>query len=156
MPDLIIGTNTYVDLIAADAHFDARLHAGAWINATEDTRKKSLLMAALLLDRHITWLGSKAFPEQALEWPRVGISWVPAGSVPPSVKTAQMELALILIERDTTALNALAGMSEVTVDALKIKVNPSDRVKPVPRQVADLVRAYGSPAGGLTSITLTR
>lgn len=156
MPTLTIGTNTYVDLTLADAHFDARLHAGAWLNASDDTKEKALCMAALILDRHIVWMGSKAFADQALEWPRVGLPWVPAGTVPPSVKTAQMELALILIERDTTALNALAGMSEIKVDTLSIKTNPSDRVKPVPRQIADMVRAYGSPAGGLASITLTR
>lgn len=156
MPDLIIGTNTYVTLEAADAHFDARLHAASWVDASDDTKEKALVMAALILDRHIIWLGCKAFQDQPMEWPRVGLSWVTAGTVPPSVKTAQMEFALVLIDRDTMALNALAGMSEVKVDTLFIKVNPGDRVRPIPDHIADMVRAYGQRAGGLNSLTLVR
>ena len=156
MPTITVGQNSYVDLIAADTHFDARLHAASWTNASDDTKEKALLMACLILDRHIVWNGSKAFPDQPLEWPRIGLSWVTAGTVPPSVKTAQMELALVLIDRDTLALNALAGMSEVKVDTLSIKVSPGDRTKPIPDHILDMIRAYGQRAGGLTSLTLTR
>lgn len=156
MPDLIVGTNTYVTLDTADAHFDARLHADSWNAASDDDKTKALLMAAVMLDRFIRWNGSKAFPDQPLEWPRIGISWIPAGSVPLSVRAAQMELALVLLSRDTTALPETAGMKSIQADTLKIEVAPSDRVKTIPDHIMDMVRAYGSRPGGLRSIELAR
>lgn len=156
MPDITAGQNSYVDLATADAHFDSRLHADAWTAATDDTKEKALLMAAILLDGHIRWNGAKAFPDQPLEWPRVGLSWIPAGTVPKSVQLAQMELALLLITKDTTALPDTAGFKSMTVDSLKMEIAPSDRVKAIPDAVFALVQGYGSRAGGLSSITLTR
>lgn len=156
MPDLIIGQNTYVTLDTADAHFDARLHADSWTAASDDDKTKALLMAALLLDRHIVWLGTKADPEQAMEWPRIGVDWLTDTQVPQAVQVAQMELALLLLDRDTTALSDLAGMKSVQADTLKIEVNAADRVKPIPDQIFALVRVYGSRAGGLSTIRLVR
>ena len=156
MPDIVVGTNSYVTLAQAETHYDARLFTEAWTAATDDTKERALIMACTLLDRYIHWNGAKAFEEQSLEWPRIGISWIQPGSIPPSVKVAQMELALVLLTKNTTALSDLAGMAEVKIDSLAIKVAPGDRVQPIPDQIADLVLAYGCRAGGLRSITLTR
>lgn len=156
MPDLIVGTNTYVTLDTADAHFDARLHTDSWNAASDDDKERALLMAALLLDRHILWLGAKADPTQALEWPRVGVDWLTDTQVPQAVQVAQMELALLLLTQDTTALPDTAGMKSVQADTLKIEVNAADRVKPIPDQIFALVRVYGARAGGLSTIKLVR
>lgn len=156
MADLTVGTNTYVSLDTAEEHFAARLHCDTWTAATDDTKEKALLMAALLLDRHIVWLGSKADPEQVMEWPRIGVEWLPAVQVPQAVQTAQMELALLLLTQDTTALSDLSGMKSVQADTLKIEVNAADRVKPIPDQIYALVRVYGSRSGGLSTIRLVR
>lgn len=156
MPDLIVGTNTYVTLATADAHFAARLHADTWDAASDDTKERALLMAALLLDRHILWLGTKADPEQAMEWPRVGVDWLPAVQVPQAVMVAQMELALLLLTQDTTALPDTAGLKTIQADTLKIEVNAADRVKSIPDSIFALIRVYGSRAGGLSTIKLVR
>ena len=153
---ITVGTNSYVTLDTADAHFAARLHADNWDAASDDTKEKALLMAALLLDRHIVWLGAKADPTQALEWPRVGVDWLTDTQVPQAVMVAQMELALLLLTQDTTALPDTAGMKSVQADTLKIEVNAADRVKPIPDSIYALVRVYGSRAGGLSTIKLVR
>ena len=72
-------------------------------------------MAAMLLDRHILWLGAKADPDQAMEWPRIGVEWLPPVQVPQAVQVAQMELALLLLGQDTTAISDLAGMKRLTL-----------------------------------------
>ena len=156
MPDITVGSNTYVTLATADEHFAARLHADTWTAASDDDKTKALIMAALLLDRHIVWLGTKADDEQAMEWPRIGVDWLPAVQVPQAVQVAQMELALLLLTQDTTALPDTAGMKTIQADTLKIEVSAADRVKPIPDQIFALVRVYGSRAGGLSTIRLVR
>lgn len=156
MPDLTVGTNTYVTLATADAHFAARLHADTWDAASDDDKTKALIMSALLLDRHIVWLGAKADTDQAMEWPRIGIDWVADTVVPSAVQVAQMELALLLLSQDTTALPDTAGLKTIQADTLKIEVNAADRIKPIPDAIFALVRVYGSRAGGLSTIRLVR
>lgn len=157
MPDLVIGTNSYVDLTLADAHFDARLHADTWTAASDDTKERALLMACWLLDRHIIWTGTKAFPDQPLEWPRIGLPWLPAGIVPPGVKVAQMELALLLISTDTTAPSDMAGTASIELTgAIKIVSCPGDRVQTIPDQIYSYVRAYGYRGTGLGIVKLVR
>lgn len=158
MPTLTPGTNTYVTLAQAETHFDNRLHAAVWTDTDDDdTKARALLMAAMLLDRHMIWKGCKLDPEQVMEWPRRGISWAPPGVVPPGVKVAQMELALLLITTDTTATPDTAGISRLDVaGAVSLTIAPSDRIKPIPDAVFDYVRMYGSRAGGVMSISLTR
>lgn len=154
--DLTTGSNTYVTMDTANAHFAARLHADTWTAASDDDKSKALAMAAMLLDRHIVWLGSKADPDQAMEWPRIGVEWLPPVQVPQAVMVAQMELALLLLGQDTTAISDLSGMKSVQADTLKIEVDAADRVKVIPDQVFALIRAYGSRAGGLSTIRLVR
>ena len=174
MPDITEGTNSYVSSADATAYFAARIHADAWTNASADNQAKALLTAAVLLDRHIVFQGAKASPDQAMEWPRVGVhahavtdyrylgmysGWGPIGSpeaVPKAVKVAQMELALVLLAKDTTALPDTAGMKSIQADTIKIEVDPGDRVKVIPDQVFALVAPYGFRSDGLRSISLRR
>lgn len=157
MPDITAGSNSYVTLAEADAHFDARLHADAWTAATDDTKEKALLMAAILLDGHIRWNGAKAFPDQPLEWPRIGLSWIPAGTVPKSVALAQMELALLLIGKDLTAPSDTAGYKSLEVGgAIKLTIDAATAVKPIPDEIYAYVQGYGRRAGGINTVSLVR
>ncbi|QLA18956.1 DnaT-like ssDNA-binding protein [Desulfolutivibrio sulfoxidireducens] len=157
MPTVTKGTNSYVTEAEATAYFADRLHADAWTEATEGNRQKALLMACKLLDGHILWTGYKTDDAQALAWPRIGVTGVALDVVPASVGIAQMELALILLKTDVTALPDTAGIKSLEVaGAVKLDMNPADRVKVIPDQVFSLVCGYGTRTGGLRSITVRR
>jgi len=157
MADITVGTNSYVSLDTANDHFASRLYATSWTSADDDTKAKALITAAILLDRHIVWIGHKNDPEQAMEWPRACVDWLSDTQVPTSVMVAQMELALILLDTDTTALPDTAGMKSLEVaGVIKMTMDPSDRVKPIPDSIYSLIRVYGSRSGGLSTIQLTR
>jgi hypothetical protein len=113
-------------------------------------------MSAMLLDRHVFWSGGKASDIQPMEWPRIGIHGLSSEIVPKAVQVAQMELALILLTTDTTALPSTAGLKTIQADTIKIEVNPGDRSKVIPDSVFALVAAYGSRSGGLGTVTMRR
>ena len=156
MAEVLTGSNSYVTTDEATAYFADRLHADAWTNASADNQAKALVTAAVLLDRHIVWQGAKASPAQGMEWPRLGIPGIASDATPKAVKVAQMELALVLLAQDTTALPETAGMKSIQADTIKIEVDPGDRVKVIPDQVFALVASYGFRSGGLRSISLRR
>ncbi|GAB6035733.1 hypothetical protein JCM15519_02920 [Fundidesulfovibrio butyratiphilus] len=157
MPDVLSGTNSYVTEDQADAYFESRLYATAWTGASEDDKAKALIMAAVLLDRHVVWQGAKADPSQAMEWPRVGVRGVDPASVPKSVQVAQCELALVLLGKDTTAQSDMPGLKRQVVDVLTMEYfEGAHAVKAIPDSIFALVAAYGFRAGGLGSITLRR
>jgi len=156
MAEVLTGSNSYVTEDEATAYFEDRLHADAWTSASTDNQAKALVTAAVLLDRHIVWQGAKASPDQGMEWPRLGIPGIASDTTPKAVKVAQMELALVLLAKDTTALPDTAGMKSIQADTIKIEMDPDDRVKVIPDQVFALVASYGFRSGGLRSISLRR
>jgi hypothetical protein len=156
MAEVLTGSNSYVTEDEASDYFEDRLHADAWTSANADNQAKALVTAAVLLDRHIVWQGAKASPDQGMEWPRLCIPGITFTTVPKAVKVAQMELALVLLAKDTTALPDTAGMKSIQADTIKIEVDPDDRVKVIPDQVFALVASYGFRSGGLRSISLRR
>lgn len=154
MADITTGTNSYVSIDEAETYFDARLHASTWNEASDDDKARALIMAATLLDRHVVWLGAKATSTQAMEWPRQGVD---ISSVPPSVKMAQMELALALLKRDLTAQPDEPGIKRQKVDVIEQEFfQGADAVQVIPDSIFALVAAYGRRTGGLTSVTLCR
>jgi len=157
MPTVTKGTNSYVSEAEATAYFADRLHADAWTAATEGNRQKALIMACKLLDGHIVWAGYKTDDAQPLQWPRIGVTGIAMDVVPASVIMAQMELALILLKTDVTALPDTAGIKSLEVaGAVKLSMDPADRVKVIPDSVFALVCGYGTRTGGLRSITVRR
>ena len=72
--NLIVGTNSYIDVSAAQAYFDNRLYSDAWGNATDDDKAKALIMATKKIDRQ-PLTGRKAVFDQLLEFPRTIYSY---------------------------------------------------------------------------------
>lgn len=67
--NLIVGTNSYIDVLAAQVYFDNRLYSDAWDNASDNDKAKGLIMASKKLDR-LPIKGVKANYLQAMEFPR--------------------------------------------------------------------------------------
>ena len=66
---LVLGTNSYVTLEQADAYFDTRLDAGAWVNADSDDQESALVTATQILDNY-HYIGVAVSSAQSLAWPR--------------------------------------------------------------------------------------
>jgi hypothetical protein len=94
MPEIEVGTNSYVDLETADGYFDVRLHSGLWNDADEADQKQALVTATRAIDR-LLLVGRKADGEQPLAFPRNGDS-----DVPQAVIDATCEEALARLDPD--------------------------------------------------------
>lgn len=149
-------TNSYVPEAEAAGYFAERLYASAWTGAATEDQQKALLMARRLLDLHMTWRGYPASDGQALSWPRVGILGVDGNVIPEPVKVAQMELALVLLGTDLTALPDTAGFKSIQVDTIKLDVDAWDRIKVIPPTVLSLLSHLGSLKSEQNTFSVTR
>lgn len=159
MPSAIITTiggstsNSYVDVVTADAYFDDKVEAATWTGAMSDNKARALLMATQRMQSE-NWLGSRATTTQRLAWPRLnvhkidgvgagyGAGWGGYGygwffgdvylstEIPQQVKDAQCELAL----------EFLSGFTEGGDDAMESF--SADGVG---------IKFRGQPAGGMPS-----
>lgn len=72
--NLIVGTNSYIDLTYADNYFTERLFSDTWTNADNDTKTKAILMATKKIERQPI-RGRKVKPDQAMQFPRMFYSY---------------------------------------------------------------------------------
>ena len=64
---------SYASLTEAEAYMATLVHKDAWTEATDPAKEAALQQATRLLDT-LTWKGRKATAEQALAWPRTGVT----------------------------------------------------------------------------------
>lgn len=67
--NLVVGTNSYVDVLTAQAYFDNRLFSDVWNNASTDDKSRALIMATGKINR-LPIKGVKANYQQTMEFPR--------------------------------------------------------------------------------------
>lgn len=107
MPEIVVGTNSYVSLEDADLYFGSRIFSEAWADLSDDDKILFLISAVKYLDHGFVWVGDKTLPDQPLEWPRLGEELVPT-----VFAEAQCEIALLLIQE--------GGDLRETVKSLKL------------------------------------
>ena len=83
---------SYVSLAEANEYFSNRLHADAWVEASDADKEKALAMATKTIDRQ-RLNGRKTNPSQPLAFPRY-----PDAEIPQNVKEACCEEALAILE----------------------------------------------------------
>jgi len=156
--------NCYSTLAEATDYHSARLHNDPWSNAGSSEKNKALMWATRQLDT-MKWRGVRADGTQNLEFPRKGLSYyesdsgsgndvetydiagtgfftkivIPDDAVPVFLKDATAELAMYLLEGDTTAPSGTEGFSRIKVDSIDITVNAIDRESGFSKSVRDLV-----------------
>ncbi len=143
---------SYVTTAEAEAYFlTERLYSDKWTDADSADKAKALLMSRRILDFQVKWNGTKSDEDQVLEWPRDGKT-----EIPGAVKMAQMELALVLLDADTTALPDGAGYNVLKVGPIEMNMNPEDRQGVIPEKVFALVSHLGTMRGNPSSFSVTR
>ncbi|MBG0789649.1 MAG: hypothetical protein H0S80_04035 [Desulfovibrionaceae bacterium] len=149
-------TNSYVTEAEAATYFGERLYATAWTGASEADQQKALLMARRLLDLHISWKGTPTDEDQALAWPREGITGIDDDEIPEAVETAQLELALTLLGTDLTASPEGQGIARQKVDVIETEYNPADRGGVIPDSIVFMLSSLGSLRGRQVSFSVSR
>lgn len=121
MPALITdvggaASNSYVTAVEAEAYFDERMNAAPWaaISSDDDAVARALISATRRLDQEI-YMGYKTDPDQALQWPRTGVTDRDGGDIPEDVlptelKQATMEQALYMAGLGTTDPSMPTGL----------------------------------------------
>lgn len=143
-----VNQNSYVNMEDADTYFSNRLYSENWNDAELSTREKALLMAATMLDLHFEWRGQKDDPAQAMEFPRKGMT-----DTPRAIKTAQMELALLLLQTDLTALPTHAGIKSEKVDVLAVEYDTTYKPPVVPDRINSLIEPFLAIPGAFFCVT---
>jgi len=157
--------NSYVTRADADAYFADRMHSSAW-TALDDAVKDSLLVtSSQMLDWYINWKGDKATVAQSMQWPRTG-AIRPDGTeidddvLPPEVKTAVYEQALVSIETDRMTDDPLAGIGQLRAGSLMIKAGaekPNDtNADAVPDQIYRILSDLYNQGSSVSVVRLLR
>jgi hypothetical protein len=107
--DVTVGgaaSDSYASLTEADAFNAGRMNAEAWTAASDAEKEGALRMATLLLDAMpAAWTGASATGQQALRWPRIGMTGrtgfaVLSTVLPAALQQATAEFARQLLETD--------------------------------------------------------
>jgi len=149
---LVLGTNTYVTMVEADAYFDTRIDAGAWLNADDDDQESALVTATLLLDEN-QFIGVAVSSTQSLAWPRKGASTfdprlgqsITYGEteIPKRMKQAVFEMAYHLLANENLLDNKSQNFEEISIGTITLKDSNNDTTRtPV---VPTLVSKYLKP-----------
>ena len=167
--------NSYADVAAADAYFEAHLYASAWTAATVGTKAAALVMATRLVDSQYQFNGYRAHDTQALQWPRercpdpdrnlitstplspVLTNFVPSNLVPQGVAFAVCEMARELLIADRTAAPRGEGLTSLQTshstsdasgdesDSSMTVYNKSDTPAVLSRVALAMLLKYGAP-----------
>jgi len=122
----------------ADAYFDTRIDAGAWINADADDHESALVTATLLLDEN-QFIGVAVSSTQSLAWPRKDAIYfdpklgmeksVTTDTYPKRVKVATFELALQLLTNENLLDNKTQTFERIKVGSIEIEDSTKDVLK---------------------------
>lgn len=146
-------SNSYATLTEANAYHETRLHNSAWTSASDATKEAALIWATRELDNNFCWEGIKATEEQALEWPRFGVTdkngyYVDDDTIPQRLKNAESELAFALITKDRTLDNCVK-IKKAKAGSLSFEKS-ENRESILSREAVVQVQEFGHPCGAGT------
>lgn len=113
---IVVGTNSYCDIVYADSYFSSRWGADPWDALTDPEKEKALLSAMPILEGYCSWLGYKTDSAQALSFPRDGDT-----DVPIDIKNGQCELAFSVISSGGVISTNSAPVTELKADTVQLK-----------------------------------
>lgn len=122
-----MASNSYCTIPEADAYWQTRLRPEEWITRADETKCRALLQATRYLDDYVEWTGVSATYQQALAWPRWGMTtvtgnYIPADVLPDQLKWATAELARLLFGDDpeTELSQVIQGLTDIQVGPIKL------------------------------------
>lgn len=147
---LVVGTDTYITLVDADAYFASRYNSSAWIALNNSDKEILLRSATRALDVYGTWGGEKTDENQALEFPRDD------EEIPENIKVAECEIANNILSSGSITPGTDPGLAKFKVDVIQFDFAYQDFDKTntlydafVKRLLDPFIASYGA-AGKLT------
>lgn len=157
MVSLVVGTNTYITLINANTYCSGAIHSAAWDAATDDAKSRALVTATRMFERQ-EWVGAPYADPQTLAWPRSGVTdkygtALSASAVPADVISAQVELAMALLENLNVQTASSSSTPNKRVKAGSVEVEffrtPKNQATQYPKIVNDLVLPFLSSSASV-------
>jgi hypothetical protein len=142
--------NSYVTVAEADAYFEDRLDAAAWVEASSDEKAKALITATSYLDG-LDWLGTAVSSEQALAFPRNGAFYEPrlgaevtlTAVVPDRIIKATYELAYHFLNNDGL-LDDTGSVINLQIASINLaKIKNASKIPHMVKRLIDPLRITG-------------
>lgn len=135
--------DSYATQAEATSMLAIRTTGTTWTALASDAKDNYLRWAAVVLDT-MDWRGSRTAEDQALAWPREGVTdrdgyTIAEDAIPTWLKRAQAEMAYQLISTDWTQGLGTSTARRVKVGSLEVEGKTH---KPVPSSVLALIRPY--------------
>lgn len=171
-------SNSYASVQEASDFMESHLSGGAFSTKTTRQKETLLIMAARLIDAEITFKGWKTDSMQAMQFPRTGIemdragytpssydagtgiltsslselnNWYPSNQIPNQLKTAQLELAVLLMNGgDRSADQDADGIASVSLGkgAVAVTFDSSTAKTMLGRMAPSLLAEFALSTGG--------
>lgn len=146
--------NSYLTLQESYAFAAAHVDGEAWEIADTAALVRALISATGRLDQE-GYIGWRANPAQALEWPRFGILLdgrrysLPSDAIPPEIRRATAVLALRMLSGQYAgAPSELAQFESVKVGPLEVvPAKPEGKTDELPAEVRREIRPFLAGAG---------
>lgn len=146
----VAGLEAYADVVYADNYLSkSRLYTDKWEVTPKDTKERALAWAASLLN-NLPYKGSKANVDEVLEWPRSGVTKSRDSyelylntEIPTTVKQANCELAMHLLEKDRTTLyEENLGLSSLSVSGINLNFDHSKKEDVIPNYINSMLKSF--------------
>jgi hypothetical protein len=147
-------SNSFITVATGTTLANNGLNTDAWTDATADDKARALISATLELNP-LDWVGTRATTTQALSWPRsdaeINGRPITTTEIPREVQQATFDLALALLQEDTTATSGTApgelvpgvpnsGLKRLKLDVLELEWRdeglPSNRTSAYQRVIS--------------------
>lgn len=158
-------SDSYVSVSDADAYMSSRGYS-EW-GTLSDTEKEQAIRRAttyMLGEYRSRWVGYRATPTQALDWPRIKVVLrdvgpceyrYPTNVVPPEVVNACIELSLKAAKGELLE-DEEARVIESTIGPITTKYNPADTSRVKYLQVENMLKTFLSDGGSSFMVKLVR
>ena len=139
---LVVGTNSYVTVVEANAYLVDRIDTDMWDTATPEDQAKALVTATRMIDGK-GFIGQMTSPTQSLCWPRVNATFkdpryggrvtIPSTTVPERLKQAVIEQALHILSNENLLESSSIEFERIKVGPIELE-GSSEGYKPVPKE----------------------
>ena len=148
--------NSYITRANAQVHFNGRLSADEWTNASNADKDRALIMATYRMEQE-QYEGSPVTTSQNLKWPRYSAyndsgDTYASDEIPDVVERAVCELALAILKDPTIMSDSgMEGFTKVGVGPLAVEPRASRRAGTLPQHVIRMLRTVRVATGGITA-----
>ena len=139
---ITVGTDAYASVAQVAAWAAASLGASGWAAAVDTRRETAIRQATRLLETLVRWAGEPATADQALAWPRAGLTrrgaTVAHDTIPPEIVDATAAFADALLTTDTSG-PAESQPARIKAGSIALTFEDRPAGEAVPRHIKDLL-----------------